>query len=81
MMQTRWGIEWYSNNSLDGGRRHIVWKYGMPLLFFSKKEAAQFIRKEYGYIAKRQDLRREPHGWRVPHPILVNVTIAKVEGR
>lgn len=71
----RWGALWYSKNKLDGITSHIVFKNLMPALFLTKKEAKEFIKKEYGYIAKRKDLRGEPFGWRMPKPVRIMFSV------
>lgn len=70
----RWGAEWYSNNHLDGETRHLIFHLGIPALFKTRREARAYIHKHYGYIKNRPDLRREPHGWRLPRPIRVEVS-------
>lgn len=67
----RWGALWRSNCLLDGESKHVMFDKGMPKLFHTRKEAAAWIKETHGYIAKRQDLRREPHGWRMPIPVRV----------
>lgn len=56
---------------------------GMPLLFHTRREARQYRDKHYGYIRHRKDLRQEPHGWRLPVPVRVHVTLSSsvVAGR
>lgn len=73
----RWGVLWHSKNRLDGVREYIVFENFAPKLCRTKKEAAEFIKQKYGYIAKRQDLRGEPHGWRMPKPIKVKATVSQ----
>ena len=46
----------------------------MPRIFRTRKQANDFIREKYGYIAVRKDLRNEPHGWRLPKAIKVTIT-------
>lgn len=58
--------------------QHIQWEQGKPLLFFSRREARDFIRQRYGYIARRKDLRAEPHGWRMPQAVKVEVVIRRI---
>lgn len=47
-------------------------------VFTTKKEAELYIRNEHGYIAKRQDLRTFPHGWRMPKAVRVAVDLRPV---
>ena len=44
-------------------------------VFATKREAQAAIREHYGYIAKRKDLRKAPHNWRVPKPVKVDVIV------
>lgn len=74
----RWGLLWRSYNLLDGERSYIMWDNGEPLLFRTRREARSYQRERYGYIAKRRDLRKEPHGWRMPLPVRVAVRITPV---
>ena len=73
-----WAVEWHSVNS-DGNRRHLVWDHesGEPFcyrLFRTRRECRAWIDKHHGYIRGREDLRREPHGWRVPRAVRVTVS-------
>lgn len=64
-----WAVMWHSHNRLDGKRDHLVWaphKPGWPRLFRTRRECREYIEQTYGYIKHRPDLRREPHGWRMP---------------
>jgi len=72
-MSNLWVGEWHSNNLLDGERRHILYENCLPKLFRTRKECREFIKAKYGYIAERPDLRTEPHGWRMPQPVKVNI--------
>jgi hypothetical protein len=69
-----WAVRWRSENSLDGRREHLMWD-GHPhvVLFRSRAACRSSIRERYGYIAARPDLRQEPHGWRTPTPVRVNI--------
>ncbi len=68
-----WAAQWYSKNKLDGVSRHIIFKNGLPVLFRTRRECRTYIKENYGYIADREDLRDEPHGWRLPRPVKVVV--------
>jgi hypothetical protein len=78
---TYWAAEWRSVNRLDGDTRHLIHDTDhrechaqhFPLLFHTRREARAFIEEKFGYIRERPDLRSEPHGWRVPQPVLVQV--------
>jgi hypothetical protein len=51
----------------------------VPVIFPTRREAREWIKAKYGYIAERPDLRAEPHGWRVPTAVRVDV-LAKQNG-
>ena len=61
---------WRSKNKKDGIRRHIIKSDGV---FYRKIDAAKYIEREYGYIRDWKNLRREPHGWRMPLPVRVRI--------
>jgi hypothetical protein len=71
-----WAIEWHSVNRLDGDRRDLTWE---PFpdhhfhLFRTRREARAFIEERFGYMRDRDDLKREPHGWRWPQAVRVTV--------
>ena len=72
----RWAVLWRSDNRLDGRTRRFMlngdWN---PVLLRTRAEARQWVRKHYGYIAQRPDLQTEPHGWKMPLPVKVRVTL------
>ena len=70
---TIWAGEWRSRNMLDGETRHIIYEDCLPKLFRTRRKCREYIQGRYGYIALRPDLRKEPHGWRVPRAIKVRV--------
>ena len=81
-MKTKlWGVLWISENKLDGVTRHLVlscckpvlFTTRAPVLFTTRAQARRYIEENYGYIRKRPDLRREPHGWKMPVPVKVTV--------
>lgn len=74
-MATHWGVEWHSKNKLDGNQRYIMWENCLPLIFPTRQQARDYITRRYGYIRHRSDLRREPHGWRVPQAVRVKVLV------
>lgn len=75
----RWAALWHSKNKLEGVCEHIIFEECMPKLFIRKKDAMEFIKVRFGYIAKRKDLRAEPHGWRMPKPVKVKVKISQMK--
>lgn len=77
-MTILWAAEWHSNNQLDGETRHIIYGNLLPALFRTRRKCREFINDEYGFISERPDLRGEPHGWRKPQAVKVEVVkIAK----
>jgi len=69
-----WGALWRSHNNTDGIREHLLHENLLPVLFKTRAQARRFIAEKYGYIKQRDDLRREPHGWRMPIAVRVVVT-------
>jgi len=80
MTMLRWAIEWNQNSPLDGKRKHFIADGCNYRLFRTKKDAKEFIREHYGYIAKRGDLRVAPHNWRTPQAVKVNVILKRTKG-
>lgn len=86
----RWAIQWRQDNWLDGKTSHLVIDReirnsftlkitGMPKLFFTRREASIWNERQYGYIKYRDDLRGEPHGWKMPRVVKVNISIEVVK--
>ena len=86
-----WGIKCRSESYLDGKREHLSGRFGlgMPsvpshlaghktMVFETRALARAFIDVHYGYIRKRPDLRREPHGWKMPIPVKVTVEVKEI---
>ena len=76
----QWAAMWHSENGLDGVDEHLIRDpIGIIKLFRSREEARDFIEKQYGYIRRRPDLKAEPHGWRIPRPVKLRVTMFGAE--
>jgi hypothetical protein len=77
---TRWVPAWYSKNQTDGEtRRFMTFDYDQrDFICRTRRECRTLIREQWGYIAKRTDLRREPHGWRLPRAVRVRITVEAV---
>ena len=87
---TAWGVRWKSKNRIDGeSRQHLIGSCGVSpipelrgctgaLMFATKRECIQHIKQKYGYIAKRKDLRDEPHGWRMPQATRIKITVREL---
>jgi len=79
---TAWGVRWESKNAIDGVQRYLIGSCGVPpipLMFETKRECLEYIKANYGYIRTRKDLRDEPHGWRVPKAIRIEVTVKDLD--
>lgn len=71
--QQRWAILWQSKNELDGFKQHLIRKDCELLLFKTREEARKYNKLHYGYIRHRQDLKSEPHGWKTPKVVKINI--------
>lgn len=75
-----WGLEWRSDNRLDGKVRQWMWESPRhPVFFQTRREARAYAAAKYGYIRNRPDLRAEPHGWQMPRVAQVTMTITLEE--
>lgn len=45
--------------------------------FMTRAKCEDYIRREWGYIRSRKDLRGPPHYWRVPKAVRVTVTVTE----
>lgn len=70
-----WGVLWGSCNKRDGKIEYLIYDDGVPTLFPTRRKAREWIIVHYGYIRDRADLRAEPHGWRMPIAVKVNVVM------
>jgi hypothetical protein len=68
-----WGVLWHQRNRLNALMEHLIYLGGLPVLFNTRREAREWSDKWCGYIRTREDLRREPHGWRMPRPVRVTI--------
>jgi len=86
-----WAIKMRSENRLDGKREWFLGRYVLPItacptqldghktaVFRTRKVARQFVNDTYGHLRDRPDLRAEPHGWKPPHIVRVNIEINEV---
>lgn len=74
---SRWGLLWRSHSKLEGTTEFLIYQDLMPALFLTRKEAREFADEHYGYIRTRADLRAEPHGWKMPIPVRVCLSIER----
>lgn len=65
-----WGVKWVGGKPR---RTHLIYRNGLPVLFRTRAEARAWVAKTHGYIKKRNDLRKDPHWWRLPMPTRVTV--------
>jgi hypothetical protein len=72
-----WAGQWHSKSSLDGDVRHILYENCLPVLRRTRSEMREYIEQKYGYIRDRADLRQQPHGWRIPQAVKVEIIIAQ----
>ena len=83
-----WAILFRSESRLDGKREYLGGRFdgrvpGAPphlagyatMVFQTREDAREHVRKHHGYIARRPDLRAEPFGWKVPLIVKVRVTV------
>ena len=72
-----WAVLWRSECRLDGKVERLVGSPWFPLktaLFASRAKAREYAQRKFGYIKNRKDLRQEPHGWKIPKVIQVEVS-------
>lgn len=68
----RWAVLWrYSN---EDQKSYLICQKGGPILFASRDDARKWIKRQYGYIAEREDLRKHPHHWLMPAAVRAHVT-------
>lgn len=65
-MTRRWAIKWHVG---------FMWNGATPHLFITRREAREYIEKDYGYIKTRPDLRNAPHYWRLPKAVKVEIML------
>lgn len=83
--KTKWAVKFRVDNAIDGRYEYLVWhrnRYSLGLfrlaIFDTRAEARQYIAETYGYIRDRPDLRAKPHGWKMPIPVKVRVTVEEI---
>jgi len=47
----------------------------IPLLFRTRQQARDYNNKHNGYIRQRVDLQTEPHGWKIPKIVKVQMQV------
>lgn len=77
--ERRWAAKWRSKNFIDGTTEHFIrFQEGQICVFTTRKDARDFITEKYGYIKDRPDLRKEPHGWKMPIPVRVEIRTREI---
>jgi len=75
-----WAIKWKSESKLNGKREFLIGLDGYTTIVFRlRKDARTFCKEKFGYIKTRKDLRSEPHGWKMPQVVKVEININIVE--
>lgn len=69
--EIRWGVKFRSKCLLDGERSHLINKDFCPVMYRTRQGARDFINMHYGFLRERPDLKKEPHGWKIPIPVKV----------
>jgi len=69
--------EWLVGRLLGGIAPPYLKGYAVAV-FENREVAREFIKLNFGYIATRPDLREEPHGWRMPVAVKVEVVVKEV---
>jgi hypothetical protein len=68
---TRWGVRWRQVG--PNASEHIMYENRVPVIFYTRREAREWVNKRYGYIRGRKDLFSAPHFLRMPAPIRVKL--------
>lgn len=73
----RWALLWRSENRMDGKRRYLIGSSEPAgvLLFNSRAAARRYLQNGYEWMREREDLRREPYGWKMPQVVKVRVEV------
>jgi len=73
----RWGVLWRLRTTREGYQQHFMWSddSASPKLFCTRSQARAWIKDRFGYLADREDLKAEPHGWMMPKAVRVRVSI------
>ncbi len=76
----RWVVLFRSRNKRDGYHQHIQRENGKWAIFRTRRAARDYAFEKLGYIVRRDDLRREPHGWLSPKVVRVTITASLPRG-
>lgn len=90
---SKWAILWReSDKNLAGPSERLIGRFGWgqpevpdflagytTMVFETREAARKYKRERYGYIGRRADLRRYPHGWLSPKVVKVRVRVEVVK--
>ena len=71
----RWVVKWRERSILDGYVENPIFEAEFVKTFRTKRETVAWIKEHFGYIAKRPDLRAEPHGRLMPGAVKATITV------
>jgi hypothetical protein len=72
----RWAILWQSSTNLMGiDAISCGTSQTNIMIFHTRHEARKEIWIRFGYIKDRPDLKSEPHGWKMPKPVRIKLTV------
>ena len=76
-----WAIKWRGTTEylIGRGREFRPPYFGgyTTMVFRTRQEARNYIEGSYGFIRERPDLRGEPHCWRMPVAVRVDVKVVE----
>lgn len=84
-----WAILKRSENQLDGKREYLAGRFSVgcgavpaslagytTMVFETREQARWWVRHYCTDLRKRPDLRKEPHGWKPPRVVKVDVVVS-----
>lgn len=72
----RWGILHRKENKLDGKKSWLRCdRTCMPEMFQTREEAREFISVNLKSTYSRPELKIEPHGWKMPIPVKIEIIV------
>ena len=76
----KWAIQKRSQCRLDGYREFLDHEpiRGLPIVFRTRSQAREYLEERYASWRNRPDLKREPHGWKMPRVVKVKITVCEL---
>ena len=69
-----WAVKWRSKNQRDGENAHLLREpVGFVKQFRTRSAARTWMLENHVYIKIRPDLQAEPHGWRLPEVVRIEI--------